>query len=308
MANPGQPMPSSVAPPGFPTFSPSGSTMPNQPANISRPNYQSSNHQSYQSPKFVKKGLAIFSMLLGIFSFPLINMIIGVVLSLIGGILFGVGGAIAGVVIALLCLPMGLITGIVAVVKASRRPNEYGGKGFAITGIVLSSLALVFIPLVAVIAVPNLLAARRAANEGSAIASLKTIANAQVNFATSKYRCGELTELGGAGLIDTELAKGTKSGYQFLIARTIKGCEILAKPTETEGVTTSGSRSFFFSTEEGVLRASSDIKNFANDQNEKVEIDGFPPAYTFSSPQLNTPLQPLPVVPPNTEKIDYSIR
>jgi type IV pilus assembly protein PilA len=310
IAEPVAPLENSAPLPSFPAFNQPAPPMPSQTANFQRPTFQPANYQpnyqSYQSPKFVKKGMAIFSMILGIFSFPLINTIIGVILSMIGAALFGVGGAIAGFGNALLFLPTGLITGIVALVRANKRPNEYGGKGFAIAGIVLSGLAILIIPLIAAIAIPNLLAARRSANEGSAIASLKKIANAQVNFAATKYRCGELTELSQGGLIDAELAKGTKNGYVFAIARTVSGCELLAKPTVAEGVSATGSRSFYFSTEEGLLRQSTDVKKFADRQSTPGSVDGFPPAYTFASPRLNSPNTPLPLVIPETEKIDYT--
>lgn len=305
IAEPLAPLPNS-APPSFPSFHQPSSPMPGQTADFPRPTYQRANYQSSPSSKSVKKGMAVFSMILGIFSFPLINMTIGLVLSIIGGIIFGVGGAIGGFIIALLCLPTGLITGISALVRANKRPTEYGGKGFAMTGIVLSGFAIVVIPLIAAIAIPNLLAARRAANEGSAMASLKKIANAQVNFATNKYRCGELAELSQGGLIETDLAKGTKSGYLFVISKTVSGCEILAKPADAEGVSATGSRSFYFSTEEGVLRASTEAKNFANRQASPVDADGFPPAYSFAAPNLNSPHTPLPMVTPEAEKIDYS--
>jgi hypothetical protein len=255
MMEPAAAMPNSVPPPSFPTFDRPVAPMSAQPAAFQRPAYQANNYQSYQSPnnyqsyqssKSVKKGMAIFSMLLGIFSFPVINFIIGGVLSVIGALFLGTFGALAGFIIALLFLPTGLITGIVSLVRANKRPNEYGGKGFAIAGIVLSGFALVIIPLIAAIAIPNLLAARRAANEGSAISSLKKIANAQVKFASTKYRCGELAELGQGGMIEAELAKGNHNGYIFVISKTVSGCEILAKPVVGEGVTRGGSRAFYF--------------------------------------------------------------
>jgi hypothetical protein len=294
--------------PSFPSFNQPAPPMPYPAENYSQPNYQPSNYQSYQSSKSLKKGLAVFSMLLGILSFPMINLFIGAILSVFGAALFGVGGAIAVFAITLLFLPTGLMTGIVSLVKANKRPNEYGGKGFAISGIVLSGFALVVTPLIATIAIPNLLAARRSANEGSAIASLRTIANAQVDFAVTKYRCGDLNELGAGGMIDAELAKGTKGGYVFMIARTVSGCEIMAKPVTAEGFSASGSRSFYFSTEEGILRASVNIKNFADKQAAPVEVSGFPSAQTFSAPKLNVPNEVLPIVTPEAEKIDYSTR
>src|SRR4051794_40220136 len=83
-----------------------------------------------------------------------------------------VGLAVASLVFGLIgCLfsPVGLICGIVALRKNKANPREYGGHGLAIAGIILSAINLVSIPIIAAVAIPNLLAARRAANEGSAI-------------------------------------------------------------------------------------------------------------------------------------------
>ena len=42
-----------------------------------------------------------------------------------------------------------VILGVVALVKESRQPEEYGGKGMAITGIVLSGVSILIMPVVA---------------------------------------------------------------------------------------------------------------------------------------------------------------
>jgi len=84
--------------------------------------------------------------------------------------------------------------------------------------------------IIAAIAIPNLLRARMAANESSAVASLRTINSAEITY-NSTYPtvgfAGTLTILGPSGnpcaatsanacLIDSVLALGTKSGYTFL--------------------------------------------------------------------------------------------
>ncbi len=86
--------------------------------------------------------------------------------------------------------------------------------------------------IIAAIAIPNLLRARIAANESSAVSSLRTINTAEVAYTTAYPNIGysaALTDLGpGAGptcgaaptstaacLIDSVLAAGTKSGYTF---------------------------------------------------------------------------------------------
>src|SRR5687767_6068788 len=91
-----------------------------------------------------RRGLAIASLVLGILGLPTLGLV-------------GVG-ALAGIVL-----------GIVALVKASRAPGEYGGRGLAVAGIALSTISIVVMPfvlgIVAAIAIPSLLRARISANE-----------------------------------------------------------------------------------------------------------------------------------------------
>jgi len=92
-------------------------------------------------------------------------------------------------------------------------------KGFSLVELLV---VVIIIAIVAAIAIPNLLASRRAANEASAISSLRTIHSAQATyFATvpgSAY--GSLVQLNGAGLIDSALgaAPSSKSGYNFTVS------------------------------------------------------------------------------------------
>src|SRR5436189_3312012 len=91
-------------------------------------------------------------------------------------------------------------------------------KGFSLVELLV---VVIIIAIVAAIAIPNLLASRRSANEVSAISSLRTIHSAQatyqattgggVNYATT------LVILNTSGLIDSALGAPTsrKSGYSF---------------------------------------------------------------------------------------------
>jgi len=192
------------------------------------------------------------SMVFGIASFPMINMILGMIVGLILSLVFGAKGVFAGFAIVLLALPAGLATGIAALIKSNNRPAEFGGKGFAIAGIVLSGFAIIVIPIVAAIAVPNLLAARRAANEGSALAAIRTLAAAEETFIATvgAGRCGDISQLASGQLIDHELGSGQKNGYRFTLTKTATGCEVSAVPVTAKGVSASGVRSFYAANDE----------------------------------------------------------
>lgn len=181
-------------------------------------------------PVKTKSGLAIASMIAAVVGFFTAVILVGFLLALVG-----------------------LVLGIVALIKANKKPMIYGGKGFAIAGIVLSAVIILLIPIIAAIAIPNLLAARRSANEDSAISSIKVISSAQDVYMTSKEvnKCAGLPALNAENLIDSDLAKGEKNGYRFQVANSVSGCEINATPISAS----TGSRSFYFSTEEGIIRA-----------------------------------------------------
>jgi type IV pilus assembly protein PilA len=120
-------------------------------------------------------------------------------------------------------------------------------------------IVVTIIGIIASIAIPNLLASRRAANEGSAQQSMRTIASCE---ATYHYTYGngtytDLTSLGSKTLTDSVLSTGQKSGYTFAFTA-IAGPPAqywgYAVPTITSGIGQTGTRRFTIS-EDGVLRA-----------------------------------------------------
>ncbi len=97
-------------------------------------------------------------------------------------------------------------------------------KGFSLIELLI---VVAIILIIAAIAIPNLLRARMAANESSAVGSTRTIVTTEVQYSTT-YGTGfapTLNALGGpascvaaaanACLIDPVLTLGTKSGYTF---------------------------------------------------------------------------------------------
>ena len=126
-------------------------------------------------------------------------------------------------------------------------------------------IVVAIIGIIAAIAIPNLLSSRRAANEGSAQQSLRTLhsseATYQVGFGAGNY--GSLAQMGTQGLIDPVLRTGGKSGYNFAVTTTdlVVGVSpatfyATAVPQVTSGVGQTGTRRFGISTD-GVMHGDS---------------------------------------------------
>ena len=145
-------------------------------------------------------------------------------------------------------------------------------KGFSLIELLI---VVAIILIIAAIAIPNLMRSRMAANESSAVGSVRTINTAEVTYATQYQDIGfaaQLTNLGGnaatcatptgassaaACLIDSLLAGGNKSGYTFTATGSVLGTgtvnnayNVTAVP---QGIGTTGQRGFY-SDQSGVIR------------------------------------------------------
>src|SRR5574341_2543768 len=78
-------------------------------------------------------------------------------------------------------------------------------------------IVVAIIGIIASIAIPNLLASRGAANEGSAQSALRTIQSCELTYqaTTGRGDYGTLAQIRGDFLTDAVLGSGTKSGYNF---------------------------------------------------------------------------------------------
>jgi prepilin-type N-terminal cleavage/methylation domain-containing protein len=86
-------------------------------------------------------------------------------------------------------------------------------KGFSLLELLI---VVAIILIIATIAIPNLLRSRQAANESAAVASLRTLAAAQVTYSSSGGNYGTITDLVAARLLD-EAFIGNRSGYKYSI-------------------------------------------------------------------------------------------
>lgn len=120
-----------------------------------------------------------------------------------------------------------IIFGHLSLSEIKKSAGKLTGGGMAIAGLVLGYAGVAGIPLIliiAAIAIPNVLRARMAANESSAVASIRTLNTAESSYAQTHadagYTCS-LSDLVAAGLIDERLGSGQKTGYWFQV----KGCD-----------------------------------------------------------------------------------
>jgi type IV pilus assembly protein PilA len=142
-------------------------------------------------------------------------------------------------------------------------------KGFSLIELLI---VVAIILIIAAIAIPSLLRSRIAANQASAVASLRTLNTSEVGY-SSTYNVGFSQTLGylapdptgnsptstAAGLIDNVLASGAKSGYSFTYSPgvsdstgRINSYSFIAVP-----ISSSTGTNYYYTDQSGVIRQNS---------------------------------------------------
>ena len=126
-------------------------------------------------------------------------------------------------------------------------------------------IVVAIILIIAAISVPNLLRSRMAANEASAVGSLRTINTACITYSTTFGGFpSSLASMGTSGaasstsadLIDNVLASGTKTGYTFTYTAGAVAGGVIPVYTVTASPIVAGQtgQRYFFTDQSAVIR------------------------------------------------------
>lgn len=177
----------------------------------------------------LRQGLAVASLVIGALSFLTCS-------------LFFIGAFTA------------MALGVMAIVKANSNPDEYGGKGLAMTAIALSIVSLLAGSFVAFKVIPRMVESKISNNEYKVARQIYQIGYSQYKFYELHNKYGSLEELQSAGLIKESNFREVVNGYGYKLEVSVKeeSFEIGATPISYGW---SGRRSFYMTTDYEVRAA-----------------------------------------------------
>lgn len=197
-----------------------------------------------------------------------------------------IGSLICGIFIFFLPASIAaVVLGHLSLSEIRKSAGRLKGQGLATAGLILGYMGIAFIPfilIIAAIAIPNLLRARMAANEASAVGTLRTYNVAIVTYAAQCAQKGypiSAEQLGPgtgdcdhAGLVDGILAsqRPIKSGYIF---------EYHVGATDAEGRVVS-----YVISADPVRQNQTGIRHFYSDETQVIRFELSTPAGPGSPP------------------------
>lgn len=181
-------------------------------------------------------------------------------------------GILAFVVLPVISAIPAIILGHLSLSEIKRSAGRIKGQGLAIAGLVLGYMGIALIPfilIIAAIAIPNLLRAKMAANEASAVGCIRTY-NTALNvyaakcsaqgYPTSAQSLGPGSgDCSGANLVDNTLASDNslRSGYRFHFAAgpsDAQGRIMTYSVTAAPAVPGSTGMRHFYADQSGIIR------------------------------------------------------
>ncbi len=188
-----------------------------------------------------------------------------------------------------------IILGHLSLSEIRKAAGRLKGRGMAVTGLVLGYGGLLLLPVIFLlgmaIIIPNLLRSRIAANEASAIGSLRTLNSAATQYAVT-YGNGfppsldslGTAESGGANcdhaqLADSALVSGQRFGYVFVyfLEPNSGGPPALSPAATANGCTVPGGSAFEIHADP-VTRGTTGMRSFYTDQTGIIRWEAAKPA------------------------------
>jgi branched-subunit amino acid transport protein len=167
-----------------------------------------------------------------------------------------------------------IILGHLSYSEIARSLGRIRGKGIALAGLILGYLGISFVPIliIAAIAIPNLLRSKMAANEASAVGSLRSYQYAMGAYASKCPKIGfpkSLANLGEgrgdcerASLLDSSLGtdQPIKSGYYFhyVVAEPDNVGQVISFVITADPVTPNSGVRHFYLDQTGIIRWNND--------------------------------------------------
>jgi len=145
----------------------------------------------------------------------------------IGALVCGIVGLVTCPLVGL----VGLVLGIVSLVKIGNQPARYGGKGMAIGGVCTGALSIVMVPVLISILLPSLSRARELSKRSVCAANMKGIGQALYIYAQDEPK-GMFPEA-GADWMGRLINAGNTTPKQFVCpstADTLGDCSYIYVP------------------------------------------------------------------------------